>query len=180
MRQKRKCKPADKQNYLSGAFSLESESNKKITKKSKNYLDSIGFEITNYFCITFINEETVSMKKLVFFGDISEVDNWFLLFTINTVSFRHLDIALMYWRIFLEMKLEDMLDFIEKNTFFNSGLCPPFSEKRYICFLVNILVALLIIFIPNLVRKCQIMCCRIRVEEIMFLCSRKIGFCWFP
>ena len=140
---------------------MESESNKKITKKSKNYLDSIGFEITNYFCITFINEETVSMKKLVFFGDISEVDNWFLLFTINTVSFRHLDIALMYWRIFLEMKLEDMLDFIEKNTFFNSGLCPPFSEKRYICFLVNILAALLIIFIPNLVRKCQIMCSRI-------------------
>ena len=62
MRQKRTCKPADKQNYLSGAFSLGSESNKKITKKSKNYLDSIGFEITNYFCITFINEETVSMK----------------------------------------------------------------------------------------------------------------------
>ena len=89
-----------------------------------------------------------------------EVGNWFLLFSIITVSFRHLDIALMYWRIFLEMKLEDMLDFIEKNTFFNSGLCPPFSEKRYICFLVNILAALLIIFIPNFIRKCQIMCSR--------------------
>ena len=64
------------------------------------------------------------------------------------------------------MKLEDMLNFIEKkNKFFNSGVCPPFSEKRYICFLVNILAALLIIFIPNLVRKCQIMCSRIWVEK---------------
>ena len=47
-----------------------------------------------------------------------EVGNWFLLFSIITVSFRHLDIALMYWRIFLEMKLEDMLNFIEKKTNF--------------------------------------------------------------
>ena len=53
--------------------------------------------------------------------------------------------------------------------FFNSGLCHPFSEKRYIWFLVNILAALLIIFMPNLVRKCQIMCSRMRVEEIVFL-----------
>ena len=76
----------------------------------------------------------------------------------------------MYWRIFLEIKLEDMLNFIEKkNKFFNLGLCPPVSEKRYICFLVNILAALLIIFILNLVRKCQIMCSRIWVEEIVFL-----------
>ena len=35
LRQERKSKPADKQIYLSGAFSLESETNKKITKKSK-------------------------------------------------------------------------------------------------------------------------------------------------
>ena len=78
--------------------------------------------------------------------------------------------ALKYWRIFLEIKLEDMLNFIEKKTFFfNYGLCCPFSEKRYICFLVNILAVLLILFIPNLVRKCQIMCSRIWVEEIVFL-----------
>ena len=43
LRQERKSKPADKQNYLSGAFSLESETNKKITKKSKKHLESIGF-----------------------------------------------------------------------------------------------------------------------------------------
>ena len=62
------------------------------------------------------------------------------------------------------------LNFIEKNNFFfNSGLCGPFSEKRYICFLLNILAALLIILIPNLVRKCQIICTRIWVEEIVFL-----------
>ena len=48
-----------------------------------------------------------------------EVGNWFLLFSIITVSFRHLDIALMYWRIFLEIKLEDMLNFIEKETSFS-------------------------------------------------------------
>ena len=78
--------------------------------------------------------------------------------------------ALKYWRIFLEIKLEDMLNFIEKKTFFfNYGLCCPFSEKRYICFLVNILAVLLILFISNLVRKCQIMCSRIWVEEIVFL-----------
>ena len=47
-----------------------------------------------------------------------EVGSWFLLFSIITVSFRHLDIALMYWRIFLEIKLEDMLNFIEKETSF--------------------------------------------------------------
>ena len=70
----------------------------------------------------------------------------------------------------MEIKLEDMLNFIEKKTFFfNYGLCCPFSEKRYICFLVNILAVLLILFIPNLVRKCQIMCSRIWVEEIVFL-----------
>ena len=57
----------------------------------------------------------------------------------------------------------------KRNKFFNLGLCPPFSEKRYICFLVNILAALLIIFILNLVRKCQIMCSRIWVEKIVFL-----------
>ena len=58
---------------------------------------------------------------------------------------------------------------MKKNKFFNSGLCLPFSEKRYVCFLVNILTALLIIFIPNLVRKCQIMCSRTWVEEAVFL-----------
>ena len=57
----------------------------------------------------------------------------------------------------------------KKTFFFNYGLCCPFSEKRYICFLVNILAVLLILFIPNLVRKCQIMCSRIWVEEIVFL-----------
>ena len=69
----------------------------------------------------------------------------------------------MYWRTFLEMKLEDMLNFIEKKThiFLNLGLCRSFSEKRYICFLVNILAALLIIFVANLVRKCQMMYSRI-------------------
>ena len=58
---------------------------------------------------------------------------------------------------------------MKKTFFFNSGLCRLFSEKRYICFLVNILAALLIIFVPNLVRKCQILCSRIWVEKIMFL-----------
>ena len=67
------------------------------------------------------------------------------------------------------MKLEDMLNFIEKKLFFNSGLCCPFSEKWYICFLVNVLASLLIIFVPNLVRKCQMMCSRIWVEGIVFL-----------
>ena len=43
LRQERKSKPADKQKYLSGAFSLESETNKKITKKSTKHLESIGF-----------------------------------------------------------------------------------------------------------------------------------------
>ena len=62
-RQERKSKPADKQNYLSGAFSLGSETNKKITKKSKKHLESIGFEIINDVGITFIDEEVVSMKK---------------------------------------------------------------------------------------------------------------------
>ena len=57
----------------------------------------------------------------------------------------------------------------KKTFFFNYGLCCPFSEKRYICFLVNILAVLLMLFIPNLVRKCQIMCSRIWVEEIVFL-----------
>ena len=57
----------------------------------------------------------------------------------------------------------------KKQNIFNPGLCWLFSEKRYICFLVNILAALLIIFVPNLVRKCQIMCSRIWVEEIVFL-----------
>ena len=57
----------------------------------------------------------------------------------------------------------------KKHLFFNYGLCCPFSEKRYICFLVNILAVLLIFFIPNLNRKCQIMCSRIWVEEIVFL-----------
>ena len=58
---------------------------------------------------------------------------------------------------------------MKKTFFFNSGLCRLFSEKQYICFLVNILAALLIIFVPNLVRKCQILCSRIWVEKIMFL-----------
>ena len=58
---------------------------------------------------------------------------------------------------------------MRKTFFFDSGLCRLFSEKRYICFLVNILAALLIILVPNLVRKCQIMCSRIWVEKIMFL-----------
>ena len=59
----RKSKPADKENYLSGAFSLESETNKKITKKTKKHLESIGFEIANDVGITFIDEEVVSMKS---------------------------------------------------------------------------------------------------------------------
>ena len=63
LRQERKSKPADKPNYLSGAFSLESEINKKITKKSTKHLESIGFEITNDVGITFIDEEVVSKKK---------------------------------------------------------------------------------------------------------------------
>ena len=63
LRQERKSKPADKQNYLSVAFSLESETNKKITKKSKKHLESIGFEITNDVGITFIDEEVVSKKN---------------------------------------------------------------------------------------------------------------------
>ena len=63
LRQERKSKPADKQNYLFGAFSLESETNKKITKKSKKHLESIGFEITNDVGVTFIDEEVVSMKN---------------------------------------------------------------------------------------------------------------------
>ena len=68
MRQERKSKSTDRQNYLSGAFSLESETNKKITKKSKKHLESIAFEIANDVCITFVDEEVVSMKKnLVFF-----------------------------------------------------------------------------------------------------------------
>ena len=61
-RQERKSKPADKQNNLSGAFSLGSETNKKITKKNKKHLESIGFEITNDAGITFIDEEVASMK----------------------------------------------------------------------------------------------------------------------
>ena len=63
LRQERKSKPADKENYLSGALSLESETNKKITKKTKKHLESIGFEITNDVGITFIDEEVVSMKS---------------------------------------------------------------------------------------------------------------------
>ena len=61
MRQERKSKSADKQNYLSSAFSLESETNKKITKKNKKHSESIGFEITNDVGIIFIDEELVSM-----------------------------------------------------------------------------------------------------------------------
>ena len=57
-------------------------------------------------------------KENYFLGDILEVGSWFLLFSITIVSFRYLDIALMYWRIFLGMKLEDMLNFIEKKTDF--------------------------------------------------------------
>ena len=45
----------------------------------------------------------------------------------------------------------------------------PVFWKQYLCFLVNILAALLIFFIPNLVRKCQLMSSRIWAEEIMFL-----------
>ena len=63
MRQERKSKSADKQNYLSGAFSLESETNKKIRKKSKKHLESIGFENKNDVGVTFIDEEIVSMKN---------------------------------------------------------------------------------------------------------------------
>ena len=99
-----------------------------------------------------------------------KVYSWFLLFSILTVSFRHLDIVLLYWRIFLEMKTEDIWIFLEKKEhFFNSGLCCLFSEKRYICFLVYTLAALLTILIPDLVRKYQIMCSRIWAEEIVFL-----------
>ena len=57
----------------------------------------------------------------------------------------------------------------KKQDFLNSGLYWPFSEKRYICFPINILAALLIIFIPNLVRKCQIICSKICAEETVFL-----------
>ena len=63
LRQDRKSKLAGKQNHLSGAFSLGSETNKKITKKIKKYLESIGFEITNDFGITFIDEEVISVKN---------------------------------------------------------------------------------------------------------------------
>ena len=63
LRQERKSKPADKENYLFGAFNLELESNKKITKKSKKHLKSIGFEVANDVGITFIDEEVVSMKN---------------------------------------------------------------------------------------------------------------------
>ena len=63
MRQERKSKPVDKQHYLSGAFSLESETNKKIRKKSKKHLESIGFENKNDVGVTFIDEEIVSMKN---------------------------------------------------------------------------------------------------------------------
>ena len=83
-----------------------------------------------------------------------EVGSWFLLFSIITVSFRHLDIALMCWKIFLEMKLEDMSKVIEKKTIFlNSGLCQPFSEKWYICFVVNIVATLVIVFVRNFFQK---------------------------
>ena len=67
LRQERKSKPADKQNYLSGAFCLEPETNKKITKKNKNHLERTGFEIKNDVGITFIDEELVSMKKFWYF-----------------------------------------------------------------------------------------------------------------
>ena len=63
LRQDKKSKLAGKQNHLSGAFSLGSETNKKITKKIKKYLESIGFEITNDFGITFIDEEVISVKN---------------------------------------------------------------------------------------------------------------------
>ena len=63
LRQERKSKSADKRNYLPGAFSLGSESNKKITKESKKHLESIGFEITNDVGITFIDNKVVSMKN---------------------------------------------------------------------------------------------------------------------
>ena len=60
----------------------------------------------------------------------------------------------MCWKIFLEMKLEDMSKVIEKKTIFlNSGLCQPFSEKWYICFVVNIVATLLIVFVPNFFQK---------------------------
>ena len=62
LRQERKSKPADKQNYFSGAFSLEPEINKKITEKSQKHLESVEFEIKNDVGITFIHEEVVSMK----------------------------------------------------------------------------------------------------------------------
>ena len=62
LRQERKSKPADKQNYFSDAFSLEPETNKKITEKSQKHLESIEFEIKNNVGITFIHEEVVSMK----------------------------------------------------------------------------------------------------------------------
>lgn len=65
--QERKSKPADKQNYLSGAFCLEPETNNKITKKNKNHLERIGFEIKNDVGITFIDEELVSMKNVWYF-----------------------------------------------------------------------------------------------------------------
>ena len=70
---------------------------------------------------------------------------------------------------FWKWNLKKVKFYWKKQFFFNSGLCGPFSEKRYICFLVNILAAPLIILIPNLVRKCQIICSRIWVEEIVFL-----------
>ena len=64
MRQERKSKPADKQNYLPGTFSLEPETNKKIiTKKSKNYLENIEVEITNDVGITSADERFISVKK---------------------------------------------------------------------------------------------------------------------
>lgn len=63
----------------------------KITKKSIKHLENIEFEITNDAGITFVDEGFILVIHF-----ISEVGNWFLLFSFNTVLLRQLDIIFMY------------------------------------------------------------------------------------
>ena len=71
---------------------MEPETNKmKITKKSIKHLENIEFEITNDVGITFVDEGFILVIHF-----ISEVGNWFLLFSFNTVLLRQLDIIFMY------------------------------------------------------------------------------------
>ena len=67
MRQERKSKLADRQNHLSGAFSLEPETKKKKeTKKCKKHLENIEFEITNDVGITLVDEGFFFRKKSLY------------------------------------------------------------------------------------------------------------------